>query len=195
MIKSFSYTLLFTTGLTFGINSVVHAVAPVVTNLTTNVEWSTIVNDPFDGPVVFDRNFDPGGRFEVISRWSPQGIQATYRSFFTQVVGYQTFWGAPKLRSRGGYYRAFAFPEAEPIYRRFGVEKTPVAIKFAINGQVYTYEQGAVASDLAAALATAPDQNMTIRLMWADGGATDVAIGRGTVATWKTLFAPMRPRS
>jgi hypothetical protein len=165
------------------------AVAPVV-ELTNDVAWSTVMNDPFDGAVVYDKNFDPGGRFEFISRWSPQGIQATYRDYLTKIVGYQSFWGAPLLRTRRGFYRAFGDPQYEPVYRRFGVEKIPVAIKFAINGQVYTYEKGSVSPELATALATAPDQNMTIRLLWKDGGATDVAIGRNTVAAWKTIFRP-----
>lgn len=184
------YGLLLAAGITLSASTTAEAVAPVVTNLTTDVEWSKVMNDPFDGAVVYDKNFDPKGNFEFISRWSPQGIQATYRSFYTELVGYQTFWAAPRIRTRSGRYRAYAYPEYDPVYRRFGVERTPIAIKFAINGQVYTYEQGAVSPELASALATAPDANMTIRLMWQDGGATDIAIGRGTVAAWKTIFSP-----
>lgn len=188
-MKTLLYSLLLTAGLTFGMGTTAQAVAPVV-ELTNDVEWSKVMIDPFDGAVVYDKNFDPGGRFEFISRWSPQSIQATYRNYFTKIVGYQSFWGAPLLRTRRGFYRTLAYPDHEPVYRRFSVEKTPVAIKFAINGQVYTYEKGTVSPDLAAALASAPDQNMTIRLMWEDGGATDVVIGRNTVAAWKTIFRP-----
>lgn len=189
VMKTLLYSLLLTAGLTFGLGTTAQAVVPVV-QLTNDVEWSKVMNDPFDGAVVYDKNFDPGGSFEFISRWSSQGIQATYRNYYTHIVGYQSFWGAPLLRTRQGFYRAFAYPDHEPVYRRFGIEKTPVAIKFAINGQVYTYEKGTVSPELATALATAPDQNMIIRLLWEDGGATDVAIGRNTVAAWKTIFRP-----
>jgi len=189
-MKNHLCSLILMTGIALSMATASHAVVPVVTSHTTNVEWSKVMNDPFDGAVVYDKNFDPGGRFEFISRWSPKGIQATYRSFYSQLIGYQPLWPMSGVRTRSGYYRIFTFPEYEPVYRRFGMERTPTAIKFAINGQVYTYEQGDVSPELATALASAPDQNMTIRLMWEDGGATDIAIGRGTVAAWKIIFRP-----
>lgn len=187
-MKKLLYSFVLATGLTLGVATVAPAVSPVVTSHTMDVEWSKVMDDPFDGAVVFDKNFDPGGSFEFISRWSANGIQATYRRFNTELVGYQTFWRSHRFRYASGKYRTFSFPDREPVYRRFGVEKTPAAIKFALNGQVYTYEQGTVSPELATALANAPDQNMTIRLVWEDGGATDVAIGRGTVAAWKKIF-------
>lgn len=190
-MKKHLYSLILAAGLTLGLGTAAQAVAPVVTSLDYKVEWSKVMNDPFDGAVVYDKNFDPGGRFEFISRWSQQGIQATYRNYHAELVGYRTAWRPQPFYGygkRNRYYRAFSYVDSEPVYRRFGVDRTPTAIKFAINGKVYTYEQGAVSPDLATALATAPDANMTIRLLWEDGGATDVAIGRGTVAAWKTIF-------
>ncbi|MDX2239353.1 MAG: hypothetical protein NW224_01605 [Leptolyngbyaceae cyanobacterium bins.302] len=187
-MNTFLFCLMLTAGVTLGIGAAAHAVPPVVVS-QSRVEWSRVINDPFDGAVVYDKNFDPGGSFEFISRWSPQEIQATYRTFYSEWVGYRTVWRSRTVKSYGKY-RSFSYPDQEPVYRRFSQEKTPSAIKFAINGQVLTYEQGAVSPELAAALASAPDENMTIRLLWEDGGATDMVIGRGTVAAWKTIFRP-----
>jgi hypothetical protein len=184
---------MLTVGLTLSGGAIAQAVAPVVISQNFNVEWSKVINDPFDGLVVFDKNFDAGGSFEFISRWSPQGIQATYRLFSSEIVGYRTVWKSERIKGSGNQYRTYSYPEREPIYRRFSRDRTPVAIKFAINNKVYTYETGAVAPDLAAALATAPENNMIIRLMWDDGGSTDMVIGRGTVAAWKTIFYPHTP--
>ncbi|MDX2231406.1 MAG: hypothetical protein NW220_17355 [Leptolyngbyaceae cyanobacterium bins.349] len=198
--------LMLTVGLTLGGGAIAQAVAPVeISQNFDDVEWSKVINDPFDGAVVYDRNFDPGGDFLFVSRWSQQGIQATYRTTSAQIVGYRSHspfrlgFGLGGYRSyRGfhgkrrvlGYSSFFPYGDWGPVYRRFTTERSPTAIKFAINGQVYTYEQGPVAPELATALASAPDQNMTIRLVWKEGGFSDVAIGRGTVQAWKTIFRP-----
>lgn len=165
------------------------AVAPVTISQSTKVEWSRVIDDPFDGKVVYDKNFDPGGTFEFISRWSSQGIQATYKEYFSEIAGYRTVWRNDWVDT-GKKRRQVRYADQEPIYRRYNTNRTPKAIKFAINGQVLTYEQGTVSPELAAALASAPPGNMTIRLMWDDGGSTDMAIGRGTVEAWKTVFRP-----
>lgn len=188
-MKNHLFCLLLTTGFTLSSGLAANAIAPVVISQNSNVEWSKAINDPFDGLVVFDKNFDAGGSFEFISRWSPQGIQATYRNFFSEIIGYRTVWKSQRVKS-GDKYRTYSYPEQEPIRKRFSRDRIPTAIKFAINGKVYTYAQGAVPPDLAAALVSAPDENMTIRLMWDDGGSTDMAIGRGTVQAWKTVFRP-----
>jgi hypothetical protein len=33
-------------------------------------------------------------------------------------------------------------------------------------------------------------ENMTVRLVWENGATTDMEIGKGTVAAWKTVFKP-----
>ena len=185
-------SLMMTVGLTLSLETTAAAVTPLDLSRLSNIEWSTVMTDPFDGRVVYDRNFDPGGDFEFVSRWSPQGIQATYRTVQSELVGYRTFWSARSIWQQGRR-RYLSFPEQEPIYRRYAEERTPAAIKFAVNGTVLTYEQGSVSPELAIALATAPPGNMTIRLVWTDGSFTDMAIGRGTVAAWKTIFAPSPP--
>ena len=185
-------SLLMTVGLTLSMEATAAAVTPLDLSRLSNIEWSNVMTDPFDGPVVYDKNFDPGGDFEFVSRWSPQGIQATYRTVQAELVGYRTLWLSRSVW-RHGRQRYWSFPEQEPVYRRYAEDRTPAAIKFAVNGTVLTYEQGTVSPDLAAALANAPAGNMTIRLVWTDGSFTDVAIGRGTVAAWKTIFAPSPP--
>jgi len=179
----------FTIGLALSVTPASFAVAPVTISQNTKVEWSRVIDDPFDGKVVYDKNFDPGGTFEFISRWSPQGIQATYKEYFSEIAGYRTVWRNDWVGT-GKKRRQVRYADQEPIYRRYNTNRTPKAIKFAINGQVLTYEQGTVSPELAAALASAPPGNMTIRLMWDDGGSTDMAIGRGTVEAWKTVFRP-----
>ncbi|MBF2029262.1 MAG: hypothetical protein IGS48_21295 [Oscillatoriales cyanobacterium C42_A2020_001] len=177
----------FTIGLALSVTPASFAVAPVTISQSTKVELSQVMDDPFDGKVVYDKNFDPGGTFEFISRWSPQGIQATYKEYFSEIAGYRTVWRSDWVGT-GKKRREIRYPDQEPIYRRYSTNRTPKAIKFAINGQVLTYEQGTVSPELATALASAPSGNMTIRLMWDDGGSTDMVIGRGTVAAWKTIF-------
>jgi len=203
-MKTYLCGFVLTLGLTLSSGAIAQAVAPVeLSQNFDDVEWSKVINDPFDGLVVYDRNFDPGGTFLFVSRWSRQGIQATYRTVSTDVVGYRNYspfrfgvgFGGYRRFHRGkgffgGYSGFYPYRDWEPVYRSFTNERVPAAIKFAINGQVYTYEQGAVSPELATALANAPDQNLTIRLVWRDGGFSDVAIGRGTVQAWKTIFRP-----
>lgn len=165
----------------------VEAVAPVTIAQNTKVDWSTVMTDPFDGRVVYDKNFDPGGTFQFVSRWSPQGIQATYTEYYSEIVGYRTVWRT-KWVTQNKKRREISYPEQEPIYQRYNRDRSPQAIKLAINGQVYTYERGAVTPELASALASAPEGNVTIRLVWENGSATDMAIGKGTVQAWKAIF-------
>ncbi len=165
------------------------AVAPAPVSPNSKVAWSQVINDRFDGTLVYDKNFDGGGTFVFVSSWSPQGIRATFTEYRSEVVDYKTVWRS-KWVTENGKRREVKYRDREPIYRKYQTERSPQAIKFAINNQVYTYEQGAVSAELAAALANAPSENMTIRLVWADGATTDTEIGKGTVAAWKTVFKP-----
>lgn len=180
-------------GLSFGAGIILSfvnnglAVAPAPITPDADVQWSQIVRDRFDGAVVYDKNFD-GGSFTFISSWAPQGIRATYTQYHADVVGYRTVWKSKWVKHRGNRQEV-RYPEQEPIYRRYSTTKTPRAIKFAINDQTFTYTDGPVSPELAAALRSAPNENMIIRLIWTDESTTDMPIGRGTVATWKTLFA------
>jgi hypothetical protein len=163
------------------------AVAPASVTQHSKVAWSQVVNDRFDGKLVYDKNFDGSGKFVFVSSWSPQGIQATYTEYRSEIVSYKTVWRS-KWVTENGKRREVRYRDKEPIYRKYQTERSPKAIKFAINNQVYTYEQGTVPVELAAALANAPLENMTIRLVWENGTTTDTEIGKGTVAAWKTVF-------
>ncbi len=187
-------------GLLAGSTAPAGAVLPVTVNPSSNTQWSKVVQDPFDGPIVYDRNYDTRGGFAFVSSWSKQGIRATYTDCQTNLIGYTPGWRRPwnfGLGFGGGFGRGFGrgywggavFPSTEPIYGRFCEEQAPQAIRFAINGQQYTYENGVVSPELATALRNAPPENLTIRLVWRNGGPTDVAIGRGTVEAWKTVFS------
>lgn len=181
-------SILFGIGLSLGIASASEAVPPLALTPGNRVSWSTVINDPFDGKVVYDRHFDPGGSFTFISRWTPQGIQATYTQYFSEVVGYRTVWNSRWVRDRNNKKRRISYPENEPVYRRYGRDRSPQSIKFAINNQIYTYESGSVTPELAAALANAPAGNIRIRLVWEDGSSTDMEIGKGTVEAWRSVF-------
>lgn len=186
-------------GLVAGSTPPAWAVLPVTVSPNSNTEWSKVVQDPFDGPIVYDRNYDTGGSFAFVSSWSKQGIRATYTDCRTDLIGYAPVWRRPwglslgfggfGRRFGGRYWGGFSFPAEEPIYRRSCENQSPKAIRFAINSQQYTYENGVVSPELAAALTNAPLANQTIRLVWDNGATTDIAIGKGTVEAWKTVFS------
>ncbi|PZV06462.1 MAG: hypothetical protein DCF22_23810 [Leptolyngbya sp.] len=165
------------------------AVDPAPVTQNSKVSWSQVVSDRFDGNLVYDKNFDGNGTFVFVSRWSPQDIRATYTEFHSEVVDYKTVWRS-KWVTENGKRREVQYRDKEPIYRKYQTERSPKAIKFAINNQIYVYEQGGVSAELAAALTSAPLENMTIRLVWENGATTDMEIGKGTVVAWKTVFKP-----
>lgn len=184
-------------GLLAGFTAPGLAVLPVTLSPNSNMEWSKVMQDPFDGPIVYDRNYDTGGSFAFVSSWSKQGIRATYTDCRTDVIGYAPGWRRPWGLGIGfGHHWGWGgwFPYEEPLYRRLCEEHSPQTIRFAINGQQYTYDNGVVSPELAAALRSAPPQNLTIRLVWESGATTDVAIGKGTVEAWKTVFNGNSPR-
>ncbi len=181
--------------------------APIQEN--SNVRWSQVVDDPFDGIVVYDKHFTDS--FTFVSSWSKQGIRATYTQKATVLVGYQTTWQSQwvsngdcehhdshKHPNRDQHQKSDckpaqhleSYPAQEPVYQTFRTDHIPQKIWFAINGRIYTYESGAVSPELAAALSQAPDENMRIRLEWNNGSTTDMEIGKGMVKAWKTIFKP-----
>ncbi|MBM0740081.1 hypothetical protein JOY44_00225 [Phormidium sp. CLA17] len=176
-------------GLAVSMTSAAIAVAPAPVTQNSKVAWSEVVSDRFDGMLVYDKNFDGGGKFVFVSSWAPQGIRATYTEYHSEVVDYKTVWRSKWITEKGKR-REVQYRDQEPIYRKYQTDRSPKTIKFAINNQVYTYEQGTVPAELAAALANAPLENMTIRLVWENDATTDIEIGKGTVAAWKTIFKP-----
>lgn len=183
-------------------SSPVWAIDPAPIDQHAKVAWSQVVDNPFDGKIVYDKHFK--NDFALVTSWAPSSIRATYTRYYTEVVGYRTVWRSrrPSECNKRDFYKAhrsycnssrWDYPTEEPIYRQYQTNRTPDSIVFAINGQRYTYESGSVAPDLAAALASAPAGAMTIRLAWQDGTTLDTPIGEGTVAAWKTVFQPTAP--
>ncbi len=164
-------------GLSFMISMVSPALAvqPASVGVNDRVAWSKVVDNPFDGKVVYDRNYQGDSIF--VSSWAKSGIRATYIQVNSVLVGYQPY-----------YRRGLFFPAEEPIYQQSLVDSVPDSINLAINGKVYTYTDGAVSPELSAALVSAPAQNVKVRLVWKDGRTKDTEIGKGTVEAWKTIF-------
>ncbi|MGV0027747.1 hypothetical protein [Phormidesmis priestleyi] len=160
------------------------------------VAWSQVIQDPFDGTVVYDKHFT--SELAFVSSWSKQGIRATYTQKRSILTGYRTTWVTEWVSD---YYdckhkssckhrqRLESYPTQVPVYETFYTDLIPHRILFAIAGKIYTYESGSVSPELALALSTAPNENMRIRLAWEDGKTTDVEIGKGTVEAWRTIFS------
>jgi hypothetical protein len=175
-------------GFVLSLGSFAGAVQPAPVEGNADVQWSKVISDPFDGTVVYDKNFNPSDHgYVFVTSWSKGGIRATYTWYESAIDGYRTIWRSRWVHRKGKKVEE-QYPEQEPIYRYTRFDNTPKAILFAINGQRYTYEEGAIAPDLATALVSAPPGNMRIRLVWENGKTKDIEIGKGTVEAWKTVF-------
>jgi len=170
-----------------GIFPVEAKIQPSPVNQDSSVPWSKVIEDNFEGKIVYDKNFDGFGQSAIVSSWSKQAIRLT------------SFWQEKKI----DYYRQVqrtrtvrrnnknveeVYWESEPVYKTVWYTKNPESIMFSIRGQVYTYEGGKISEELVSALAHAPEGNVTIRLVWEDGSTTDTVIGSGTVKAWKTIY-------
>ena len=173
------------------------AVAPAPVSANDNVTWSKVVENPFDGKVIYDRNYKAD--FILVTSWSRNGIGVTYTQVRTAVIdydyghrrgfrlgGFGGFGGFGRSGRFGGFGE---FSNDEPVYQRFATENVPDSINLAISGKVYTYQNGPVSLELAAVLASAPPENVKIRLIWQDGRTKDTEIGKDTVRAWRTVFS------
>ena len=161
------------------------AVPPATVDANDNVAWSKVIENPFDGRIVYDRNYKAG--FVFVSSWSKSGIGVTYNRVGSRLIGYEGGFG----HYRRGFGFGFGFglsSEAEPVYRYYITESVPDSISLAIASKIYTYTGGPVPLELATALANAPPGNIMIRLLWNDGRTKDTEIGKDTVKAWKSVF-------
>jgi len=157
------------------------ALSPATVDAGDNVAWSKVVENPFDGKIVYDRNYK-------------SGFGVTYSRVGSRLIGYDAGFGYSGLgfgHRRGGFGFGLGLSsDADPVYRYYLTESVPDSISLAIAGKLYTYTSGAVSPELATALATAPPGNVKIRLLWSDGKTKDTEIGKDTVKAWKTVFQP-----
>lgn len=168
------------------------ALQPASVRATDDVEWSKVIENPFDGRIVYDRNYKDD--FVFVSSWSKQGIGVTYTQAKSILVGYDYgpsfgygfgYDYSPRYRRRG---LGLLLRQRVPVYQRYSTDSVPDSVSLAINGTVYTYESGPVSLELAAVLANAPLENIMVRLRWKDGTVRDSEIGKDTVRAWKTIF-------
>jgi hypothetical protein len=114
---------LFTLALSLGLFSspifAASAVQPAPISSGDKVEWSKVVENPFDGKIVYDKNFND--EFVFVSSWSTNGIRATYTQLKSELVGYETVWHTRTYHDRKGRRVFERYPHQEPIYRRFSI--------------------------------------------------------------------------
>ncbi|MBD1868030.1 hypothetical protein H6F95_12095 [Cyanobacteria bacterium FACHB-471] len=151
-----------------------------------SLPWSEPVqiNDPFEGNFVgvFDRNYFYGRflntttRIEVQSLWSPESVRflLVTRDCLSQPFHYG-------LSSDLG---CSEFNNARNITELFIRINDQV---FQVSGQNSTFP---VSSELAQALQTAPQGNVSIRLVTESGETIDSEIGQETVEAWRTVYTP-----
>jgi len=168
------------------------AVIPTSVDQDADVPWSSIVENPFDGKLVYDKHFSDD--FAFVTSWSKQGIKATYTEYWSEVVGYRRVWRDRRVWHRDRYINQ-RYSDRDPIYDRRLRSQSPKAILFSAQGKIYTYTEGEVNPELSAVLASFPAGQTTIRAVWNNDQTTDFPIGAGTVESWKTIFKSNPPPS
>lgn len=151
-----------------------------------NVPWSEPVqiNDPFEGEFigVFDRNyfydrlFNTTARIEVQSLWSPQSVRFLLVTRDRDCLSHPSHYG---ISSDLG---CSEFNNARNIIELFIKINDEV---FQVSGQNSVFP---VSEGLAQALQTAPEGNVSIRLVTESGETVDSEIGQGTVEAWKAIY-------
>ncbi|WP_069792011.1 hypothetical protein A5482_009200 [Cyanobacterium sp. IPPAS B-1200] len=160
-------------------------ILPSPINQNSRVPWSEVVEDPFDGNIVYDKDF--GSNHATVSSWAKDSIRLSYFRREQEITSYRNVRRTRKVWRKDRYIEE-VYWETEPVYRSYWVSNTPKQILFSINGVVYRYDGEVVSDELASALANAPEGNMRIRLVWEDQRTQDVMIGGGTVRAWQQIF-------
>ncbi|MBE9222195.1 hypothetical protein IQ215_05740 [Cyanobacterium stanieri LEGE 03274] len=160
-------------------------ITPSPVNQDSRVPWSEVVNDPFDGKIVYDKDF--GSNHATVSSWTRNYIKLSYFQREQEIVSYRNVRRTRQVWRKDKYVEE-VYWEREPIYRSYWLSDSPEQILFAIDGVVYRYDGDVVSDELASALANAPEGNMRIRLVWQNQRTQDVMIGGGTVKAWKEVY-------
>ncbi|MEM9215811.1 MAG: hypothetical protein AAGD25_15900 [Cyanobacteria bacterium P01_F01_bin.150] len=148
--------------------------------------WSELVqiNDPFEGNFigVFDRNYFSGrilntrARIEVQSLWRAEEIRFLLTTRDRNCLS-------------GGFHGGISVrPGCSELNDARNLTTLFVKIDeqvFQVDGENSTFP---VSYELAQALQTAPEGNVSIRLVSASGETIDSEIGEDTVEVWKTVY-------
>lgn len=150
-----------------------------------NAIWSKVINDPFDGSIVYDLDYDISrpstlGITDVVSSWSKRDIRVSCANG----VGFITTERVLKSILINGQQQSYYVDEK---VRKSAI--APISLKFLIGGKIYIYSDGEVSKELSQALANAPPGDMFVRAVWSNTYAT-LRIGSQTVAAWKEIFKP-----
>ncbi len=81
-------------GFLLSATSEVFAVEPAPVKDSDSVQWSKIIDSPFDGRIVYDKNFNDDLIF--VSSWAKSGIRATYTRIESKLLVIKPF-GALEL--------------------------------------------------------------------------------------------------
>jgi hypothetical protein len=168
------------------------------------VPWSQPVRliDAFEGEslAVFDQNYfsrsfrNRNGQVKVTSLWKPDSVRVLLSYAGREcTIARRSF---PLYRrlyaSRFGHYYPFddSFPDSVCIVNS-GTEKiTGLSVK--VGERVFQLEnkdgQFPISSELAAALKTAPEQNVQLRATADNGEIVDSPIGQGTIRAWRSIY-------
>jgi hypothetical protein len=148
-----------------------------------DVMWSRVINDPFDGLIVYDIDSGNGTRGTlgidtVISSWSKKEIRVS-------CSGYGRFTTTQRVLKQGiANGRQYSYYVDEKVTNS---AIAPNVLMFSIRGKIYTYSDGEVSKELSEALANAPPGDMFIRAAWSNTYIT-LRVGPQTVAAWKEIF-------
>ena len=173
---------------------ITQAVEPATINEKSSVNWSSLINDEFDGLIVYDKHFVDD--YSIVSSWSKQAIQITVSKELSKLTGYRrvrssktskdTKISRDRDRDRDNDRCTC---EEEPIYTQYTQNYQVSSFMISINSRSYKYDQGSVPLQLAQALANAPiNKNVRIRILTDDGFTVNSEIGAGTVKAWRQIF-------
>jgi hypothetical protein len=157
-------------------------------NPAGEIQWSKVVSDLAEGPIVYDRNDG------IFSSWSKTAIRFTYSYSYGVPDGYTTEYYQEEVyegqdeQTGNAKYRTENRERQVRRYRTEFSNDIPTAIQFSIGGKDFTYTSGPVSPELATALANAPDRKLRLKMVWANGKTTKAVIGKNTVRAWKQVF-------
>jgi hypothetical protein len=151
-----------------------------------SLPWSEPVQieDPFEGNFigVFDRNYfsdrflNTTAQIEVQSLWGPQSVR------FLLVTRDRDCWSQPLHYGISSDLGCSEFNNARNIIKLFVKINERV---FEVAGKNSRFP---VSQELAQALQSAPESNVSIRLVTESGETIDSEIGKRTVKAWKTVY-------